>query len=122
AEETHHRHRFAGERGVDQLAHRARLDLHRLARVGIDELHPYVASAAEVHALLVRALAEQRRRDVADAHDLGHSDAQNALDVIADGGYAAAGFAAGHDVRQRDPARLRVALLQTVGQVLGKRG
>ena len=59
AEETHHRHRFAGERGVDQLAHRARLDLHRLARVGIDELHPYVASAAEVHALLVRALAEQ---------------------------------------------------------------
>src|SRR5439155_12048866 len=83
AEEAHHRHRLARERGVDQLADRAGLDLHGLATLGVDQLHPHVARAAEVHALLVGALPEERRRDVADAHHLGHGHAEDPLDVIA---------------------------------------
>src|SRR4029077_9329384 len=72
AEKADHRHRFAGEGRVGHLTHRTRLYLHRFSLFWIDQLDPYVPAAAKVHALLMRALAEQRRRDVADAHHLGH--------------------------------------------------
>ena len=80
-----------------------------------------MAAAAKVHALLVRTLAEQRRRDVADAHDLGHRHSQNTLNVIADRGYTAPGLAPRDDMRQGDGARLLVGLLEPVGQELGER-
>src|SRR5260370_327675 len=52
-----------------------------------------------MHALLLRALAEQRGRDVADSHHLGHRDAEHVLNVVADRWDAAARLAGG-------PARL----------------
>ena len=81
---------------VDQLAHGAGLDLHRLPAVRVDELRPDVAGPAKMHALLVAALAEERGRDVADAHHLGDGDAEHALDVIADRWDAAARLAPRH--------------------------
>src|SRR5207302_533288 len=112
------RHRLAGERRVDELALGARFDLHRFLALGVDELDPNVAGAAEVHALLVRALTEKRWGDVTDAHHLGDRDAKHALDVIPDGGNSSAWLAARDNVGQRDRARLGLGLLQPVGEVL----
>src|SRR5260370_42642186 len=59
-----------------------------------------MARAAEVHSLLVGTFAEQGWSDVANAHHLGHGHAKHFLDVVADGGYAAARLSAGDDMRQ----------------------
>src|SRR5882672_3938299 len=108
AEEPHDRHRLAGQARVNELSDCARLDLHRRASLRVDQLRPDVPGPAEMHALLVGALAEQRRRDVADAHDLGDRDAEHLLDVVANGGYAAAGLSPGDDVSHGHGARIRV--------------
>ncbi|TMD27230.1 MAG: hypothetical protein E6I92_06950 [Chloroflexi bacterium] len=50
------------------------------------------------------ALPEERRRDVADAHHLGHGHAEDPLDVIANLRDAAARFAAGDHVGEARPA------------------
>ena len=79
-----------------------------------------------MHALLVWTLAKERGRDVADAHHLGHRDAEHALDVIADGRDSTTRFAARDDVRQPSPLTLTLSpegerdgvLLDPVGQVL----
>src|SRR5205807_3925540 len=125
AEKTDHWHRFAGEVRVDELAHGARLEFHRLARVRIDQLHPDVAAAAEVHALLLRALAEQRRRYVANPHNLGDGDAENRLDVIADLRNPAARLAAGDDMGERRGSVVQVGAAwrrDQVGKELRERG
>ena len=109
--------------GVDELAHRAGLEVHRLARVRVDKLDPDVAAAAEVHALLVRAFSEQRGCDVADPHHLRDGDAENLLDVIADLRNAAAGLAAGDDVGKRSRAVIQPRAARRgdqVGQELGE--
>ena len=55
---------------------------------GVDE-----PARAEVHAVLLLALAPQRHADVADAHRLGHPRAPARLQLGAEGGLAAAGLA-----------------------------
>ena len=110
---------------VDELAHGAGLEFHRLARVRIDQLHPDVAAAAEVHALLLRALAEQRRRYVANPHNLGDGDAENRLDVIADLRDPAARLAAGDDMGERRGSVVQVGAAwrrDQVGKELRERG
>src|SRR5439155_24006696 len=54
ADEADDGHRLPGQVRVGELAHRARLDRHRLPAVGVHQLGPDVAGAAEVHALLER--------------------------------------------------------------------
>ncbi len=65
----------------------------RLCRV--DQLGMHEAAGAEVHAVLVLALAPQRDADVADAHRLGHLRAPALLQLGAERRLAAAGLA-GH--------------------------
>ena len=50
------------------------------ARLGIDQLGVDEAARAEVHAVLLLALAPERRADVADAHRLGHARAPALLE------------------------------------------
>src|SRR5215467_1800078 len=123
-QKAHHGHRLTRQARVNHLADGARLDHHRLSCVEVDELGPDLAGATEVHSLLMRALAEQRRRHVSDAHDLGDGCAQCGLDVVADRRYATARFTAGDDVDQCRGARVHLALLQSIGDVLseGRRG
>src|SRR5205823_11662706 len=117
-EESHRWHRLAREVRIDHLARGAGLDGHRLARVRVDHLHPDVSSAAEMHALLVRALAEQRWRDVAYAHHLVDGSAEHRLDVVAHHWNATTRLATRDRVPQRRDRLPR--LLDPVGKVLGE--
>src|SRR5438067_2271679 len=68
----------------DELAARAVAKLERLARLGLDQLDVDEPAGAEVHAVLLLALAEERRPDVADAHRLGDPCAPALLELGAD--------------------------------------
>ncbi len=81
-----------------------------------------MAHPTEMHSLLVRALTEDRRRDVSDSHDLGHRDPHHLLDVVAYRGDAATRFATGDDMGQRVVRGFGRGHLQVIRQVLGERG
>ena len=69
---------------------------------------------AEVHPVLLLALAEERRADVADAHRLGHLCAPALLELRAKGRLAAAGLAGDQDSLDTRPSEVVV-----LGQVRG---
>ena len=85
------------EVGEDELAAGAVVEGDRPLRLGVDELGVDEAAGAEVHAVLVLALAPQRDADVADAHGLGDLRAPALLEGGAEGGLAAAGLAGDED-------------------------
>ena len=60
------------------------------AALGVDELRVNEAARAEVHAVLLLALAPERWADVADAHRLGDARAPALLEPRAERGLAAA--------------------------------
>ena len=57
--------------GQDELALRAVLHVQRGARLRVDQLGVDEPASAQVHAVLLLALAPERDADVADAHRLG---------------------------------------------------
>ena len=81
------------EMGEDELARGPVGQLDRGARVRVDQLRVHEAAGAEVHAVLLLALAPERRADVADAHRLGHAGAPALLEPRAEGGLASSGLA-----------------------------
>src|SRR3954469_23851727 len=101
--------------GEHELAGRAVLHGDRLAARRVDELGVDEAVGAEVHAVLVLALAPQRHADVADAHRLGHARAPPLLEHGAEGGLAATGLAG--DEHALDAGAAQVGLLQQMGGV-----
>jgi hypothetical protein len=72
--------------GQDELPLRAVLQLLRRARLRIDQLRVDQAARAQVHAVLLLALAPERDADVADAHRLGDLRAPAVLEGGAEGG------------------------------------
>src|SRR5689334_21563084 len=86
---------------VDQLSRGAILHAERLARVGVDQLDVDQPLGREMHARLLRALTPERRRDVADAHDLVDLGAPRALELAAKALFAAARLAADDDALHR---------------------
>ena len=100
----------------DELALGSVLQLARLAGLGIDELQVHEAVRAEVHSVLLLALAEERRADVAHAHGLGHLRAPALLELLAEGGLAAARLA-----RDEDALDARLAQVVALGEVRGIR-
>ena len=125
----------------DELAGRAVVQLERVARLGVDQLGVDEAARAEVHAVLLLALAPERDADVADAHRLGHLRAPAVLELRAKGRLAAAGLARDEDaldtraaqvdgvplgevrgVRRRQHGRLGPQLLDRLQQALGVPG
>src|SRR4029077_9711647 len=121
-EESDDGHGFASEMCVGKLTRGARLDGHGLLRVGIDELRPDVAGPREMHSVLAWALPEKRRGDVPDAHHLVDRDPQDALDVVADGRYAASRLTTRDHVAQCKGAGVRVGALEPIREVLRERG
>src|SRR5437763_11829524 len=99
----------------DELAPRAVAKLDRLARLGVDQLDVDEPAGAEVHAVLLLALAEERRPDVADAHRLGDPRAPTLLELGAERGLAAAGLARDED--PPDARGLQVGELEEVRRV-----
>ena len=81
------------------------------ARLGVDQLGMDEAARAEVHAVLLLALAPERDADVADAHGLGDLRAPAFLELRAEGRLAAARLARDQDAlharcrADRRPAR-----------------
>ena len=73
------------------------------ARLGVDQLRVDEAARAEVHAVLLLALAPERGADVADAHRLGDAGAPALLEPRAERRLAAARLAGdeqAHDARR----------------------
>jgi len=95
--EAQQRGGLVSEVGEDELAGRAVVHRDRRLGGGVDELGVDEAARAEVHAVLVLALAPQRDADVADAHGLGDLRAPAALEHRAEGGLAATGLAGDED-------------------------
>src|SRR4051812_49591088 len=77
--EAQQRGRAMAQVAEHELAGRAVCQLHRLAAAGVDHLEAGEAVRAEVHPVLVLALAEQRDADVPDAHRLGDPGAPAVL-------------------------------------------
>src|SRR5262249_5426285 len=77
----------------DELALRAVAQLDGGARLGVDQLGVDEAARAEMHAVLLLALAPERDADVADAHRLGHPRAPARLELRAERRLAAARLA-----------------------------
>ena len=80
----------------DELARGAVVERDRGARVGVDQLGVDEAARAQVHAVLLLALAPERHADVADAHRLGDLRAPPRFELRAERRLAAAGLA-GHE-------------------------
>ena len=80
-----------------ELARGAVLDRARRAGLGVDQLGVDEAAGAEVHPVLLLALAPERDPDVADSHRLGDARAPARLELGAEGGLAAAGLAGDQD-------------------------
>ena len=119
-----HRGRLPGERGVDDLAGRALRPGDLVAGGGVDQLDGDAPLAAEVHAVLVVALAPYRREDVGQAHDFPHVvEGPTGPDLLPDLGLAEAGLAAAEELAHPeggggDPDQV----LAVVGQVGAERG
>src|SRR5262245_58935285 len=69
------------------------LERQRLGRSGVDQLGVHEAARAEMHSVLLLALAPERRADVADAHRLCDARAPAILQLRAEGRLAAARLA-----------------------------
>ena len=76
-----------------ELAGRLVLQRQRGAGVRVDQLGMDEAVRAQVHAVLLLALAPQRHVDIADPHRLGHARAPAVLQRGAERRLAAAGLA-----------------------------
>src|SRR6187551_3764889 len=76
----------------DELAARAVRDLARLAALGIDHLGVDEPARAEVHAVLLLALAPEGRADVADAHRFRDRRAPALFELGPEGRLAASGL------------------------------
>src|SRR3954453_23659300 len=99
--------------GEHEPAGRAVLHGDGLAARRVDELGMDEAVGAEVHAVLVLALAPQRHADVADAHRLGHARPPPLLEHGAEGGLATTGLAA--DAHALDTGAAQVGRLRQMG-------
>src|SRR5262249_3113247 len=77
----------------NELAARAVDELDRIARLRVAQLRADEAAGAEVHPVLLLALAPERDADVADAHRLGHPRAPAFLESRPERRLAAAGLA-----------------------------
>ena len=84
--------------------------------LGLDQLGVDEAARAEVHSVLLLALAPERHADVADAHRLGHLRAPALFQLRAKGRLAAAGLA-GHE----DALDARSGEIEVLCQVRGVR-
>src|SRR5207249_391413 len=100
--EAQERRRTMAEVRQHELALRAVVQLERGARLGVDQLGVDEAARAEVHPLLLLALAPERRADVADAHRLRHPRTPALLELGAERSLTAARLA-----RDEDPADAR---------------
>ena len=79
--------------GQHELAGGAVVDRDRRARRWVDELRVDEAARAEVHAVLLLALAPERDADLAHAHRLRDGRVPALLEPGAEGGLAAARLA-----------------------------
>ena len=121
--EAQQRRGAVAEVGEHELAARAVLERDRGARLGVDQLGVHEAACAEVHAVLLLALAPQRGADVADAHRLGDARAPALLELRAEGRLAAARLARHEDAPHARRAQVEAALggpLDEVGGVGGR--
>src|SRR5262249_34424786 len=82
--------------GQHQLARCAVLERERLARAPVDQLWGDETAGAEMHAVLLLALAPERDADVADAHRLHPSCAPATLEQLTKCGLPPARLA-GHE-------------------------
>ena len=84
---------LVGEVRQHQLAACAVVHRNGRPRLRVDQLRMDETACAQVHAVLVLALAPQRDAQVADAHRLGHPRSPAPLQQLAEGRLAAAGLA-----------------------------
>ena len=82
----------------------------RLAGSRVDQLRVDEAARAQVHAVLLLALAPERDADVADAHRLGHARAPALLELRAERRLAAAGLARDEHALDARAAQVEAAL------------
>src|SRR6266480_3914068 len=135
AAKAQQRRGLAPEMSVDELAARPVFQFQRFFGVRVDELDVNDAFAGEVHAGLRFAFAPQRRRDVADSHDLVDARPEGRLQLAAEGFLPAARLPADddsvepgsrarkplgeiHGVRRGAGERLRRKLLQRREELL----
>src|SRR3954454_4155642 len=97
----------------DELASGFVLQWDRGCRVWVDQLGMDEAACAEVHPVLVLALAPKRDADVADPHRLCYTRAPCVLELLAERGLAAARLAG--DQHATDARRAE--LLREIGRV-----
>ena len=76
--------------------------------LGVDQLGVDEAARAEVHAVLLLALAPERDADVADAHRLGDLRAPALLELRAERRLAAAGLAGDEHALDARPAQVEL--------------
>ena len=89
----------------------------RVDQLGVDE-----AARAEVHAVLLLALAPERDADVADPHRLGDPRAPALLELRAEGRLAAAGLAGDEHALDARAGEVDAALGRPLDEVGGVRG
>ena len=106
------------EVGQHELAGGAVLHRHGLAGLGVDELGMDEAVGAQVHAVLLLALAPEADADVADPHRLGHARAPAGLELGAELRLSAAGLARDEDALD---ARAVEVALDEIGGVRRRR-
>src|SRR5918992_2647220 len=102
--------------GQDELAAGGVVHRERLARGRVDQLGVDEAARAEMHPVLLLALAPERYPDVADPHRLGHQRAPALLELRPEGRLAAARLA-----RHQHPFDARAADVEALSHVGGVR-
>ena len=110
--EAQQRRRAMAQVRKHELPGRAVGRLERRARVRVDQLRVHEPAGAEVHPVLLLALAPERDADVADPHRLRHLRAPALLEPGAKGRLAAAGLSGDEDALDA-----RAAQIVTLGQV-----
>ncbi len=90
-------------------------------RLGVDELGVNEAARAEVHAVLLLALAPEGRADVADAHRLGDARAPALLEPRAERGLAAARLTCDEKAHDARAAQVEVPRRRPLDQIGGIR-
>ncbi len=108
--EAQERRRAVAEMREHELAGGAVLQLERGTRLRIDQLGVDEAARAEVHPVLLLALAPERDADVADAHRLGDPRAPALLELRAERRLAAARLAGDEDALDARAAEIDAAL------------
>ena len=110
------------EVGQHELALGTIRELERDATLVVDQLGVDEPVGAEVHAVLLLALAPQRDADVADAHRLGHLRAPAGLEGGAEGRLAAAGLAGDQHALDAGGGEVDAALAGPFDEMGGVRG